>query len=57
LDFGAGLALPDMSTLEPVVEEPEFYEGMTPAKVIIEKVVAYPDTGEEDLVVLRNIGG
>eukprot|EP01024_Parvocaulis_polyphysoides_P043051 TRINITY_DN392_c0_g1_i3.p1 TRINITY_DN392_c0_g1~~TRINITY_DN392_c0_g1_i3.p1 ORF type:complete len:495 (-),score=79.48 TRINITY_DN392_c0_g1_i3:476-1960(-) len=57
LDFGAGLALPDMSALEPVVEEPEFYEGMTPAKVIIEKVVAYPDTGEEDLVVLRNIGG
>eukprot|EP01026_Neomeris_dumetosa_P072011 TRINITY_DN7311_c0_g4_i3.p2 TRINITY_DN7311_c0_g4~~TRINITY_DN7311_c0_g4_i3.p2 ORF type:complete len:228 (-),score=30.71 TRINITY_DN7311_c0_g4_i3:114-797(-) len=53
---GGSAGLPDLLA-EPEVEKPDFYEGVTPAKVVIEKVVAYPDTGEEDAVVLRNQGG
>eukprot|EP01025_Chloroclados_australasicus_P000290 TRINITY_DN1013_c0_g1_i4.p1 TRINITY_DN1013_c0_g1~~TRINITY_DN1013_c0_g1_i4.p1 ORF type:complete len:508 (+),score=81.71 TRINITY_DN1013_c0_g1_i4:193-1716(+) len=40
-----------------VAEEKDAIEGETPPNVIIEKVVAYPNTGEEDMVVLRNMGG
>eukprot|EP01025_Chloroclados_australasicus_P011069 TRINITY_DN147_c0_g1_i5.p1 TRINITY_DN147_c0_g1~~TRINITY_DN147_c0_g1_i5.p1 ORF type:complete len:484 (+),score=62.98 TRINITY_DN147_c0_g1_i5:3360-4811(+) len=53
----SGASFPVGMDLLPESEVPEFYQGLTPAKVIIEKVVAYPDTGSEDMVVLRNMGG
>lgn len=40
-----------------IVEEVDSTEGATPPLVVIQKVVAYPKAGGEDVVVLRNIGG
>eukprot|EP01024_Parvocaulis_polyphysoides_P038067 TRINITY_DN3407_c2_g1_i4.p2 TRINITY_DN3407_c2_g1~~TRINITY_DN3407_c2_g1_i4.p2 ORF type:complete len:193 (+),score=26.86 TRINITY_DN3407_c2_g1_i4:118-696(+) len=51
----AGLPLA-FDEIEPEVEE-TFKGGETPANVVIERVIAYPDTGGTDLVVLRNTGG
>lgn len=31
--------------------------GLTPANVVLDKIVAFPIAGEKDTVVLRNIGG
>ena len=38
-------------------EEERPKEGMTPAQVVIEAVVAFPKENESDVVVLRNLGG
>ncbi len=36
---------------------PPLCQGKTPAKVVIDRVVAYPAPGGSPLVVLRNVGG
>ena len=36
---------------------PPLCQGKTPAKVVIDRVVAYPAPGASPLVVLRNVGG
>eukprot|EP01024_Parvocaulis_polyphysoides_P015564 TRINITY_DN16850_c2_g1_i1.p1 TRINITY_DN16850_c2_g1~~TRINITY_DN16850_c2_g1_i1.p1 ORF type:complete len:272 (+),score=36.21 TRINITY_DN16850_c2_g1_i1:143-958(+) len=38
-------------------EEDVVLEGEAPAKVVVERVVSYPETGLTDVVVLRNEGG
>lgn len=40
-----------------LVGEEELVEGQTPPHVVIERVVSYPETGNTDVVELRNIGG
>lgn len=40
-----------------IVKDEDSTDGVTPSHVVIQKVVAYPEDGEEDVVVLRNIGG
>lgn len=40
-----------------IIKEVDSTEGVTPPHVVIQKVVAYPEVGGEDVVVLRNIGG
>ncbi|PNH00368.1 hypothetical protein TSOC_013811, partial [Tetrabaena socialis] len=54
-DSAADYSLPGIDDDEDVA--PKLCQGKTPAKVVIDRVVAYPAANASPLIVLRNVGG